>query len=81
MVNHETGAYLHRFRWLEDSLIGAVPETWNWLEGWCEKPADGHPDVVHYTRGGPWFSEWQEIDYVDLWCAEADEVERRRATG
>ncbi len=70
VVSHETGAFLHRFQWLDDDLIGAVPETWNWLEGWCRKPAQGTPKVVHFTRGGPWFAEWQDVDYGDLWLAE-----------
>lgn len=70
VINRESGAYLHRFQWLDDDLVGAVPETWNWLEGWNEKPAQGHPNVVHLTRGGPWFEEWQDVDYGDLWRAE-----------
>jgi len=72
VVNRETGAFLHRFQWLDDDLIGAVPETWNWLEGWSEKPVSGHPNVVHYTRGGPWFEIWRGVDYADLWLMEAD---------
>lgn len=71
VVNRESGAYLHRFQWLDDEAIGAVPETWNWLEGWSAKPAVGAPNVVHYTRGGPWFAEWQSVDYADLWLGEA----------
>jgi hypothetical protein len=70
LANTETGAFLHRFAWLDDALIGAVPETWNWLEGWCEPPAHGHPNVVHFTRGGPWFDEWQEVEFGDLWKTE-----------
>lgn len=71
VVNRESGAYLHRFQWLSDAAIGAVPETWNWLEGWSAKPPAGAPNIVHYTRGGPWFSAWQNVDYADLWLAEA----------
>ena len=69
-ANTESGAFLHRFQWLDDALIGAVPETWNWLEGWCGKPAGGHPNVIHLTRGGPWFEEWRDVDYAELWLAE-----------
>jgi hypothetical protein len=69
-VSRESGAYLHRFQWVEDSLIGALPETWNWLEGWSAKPASGPPDVVHFTRGGPWFENWQDVDYGALWLEE-----------
>jgi hypothetical protein len=70
LINAETGAYLHRFQWLDDDAIGAVAETWNWLEGWCARPASGHPNVVHFTRGGPWFDDWNDVDYADLWLAE-----------
>lgn len=80
VVNRESGAFLHRFQWLDDDLIGAVPETWNWLEGWCEPPPKGHPNVVHYTRGGPWFDEWQDVAYADLWLAEEKAVTAARAT-
>ena len=73
VVNREGGAFLHRFQWLDDDLIGAVPETWNWLEGWNAPPPDGPPKVVHFTRGGPWFENWQDVAYGDLWLAERDD--------
>jgi lipopolysaccharide biosynthesis glycosyltransferase len=79
LVNRETGAFLHRFQWLDDAEIGALPETWNWLEGWSEKPADGHPNAVHYTRGGPWFDAWRYCDYGALWLAEERDLARREA--
>ncbi len=47
----------------------------NWLEGWNEKPASGLPKAVHYTRGGPWFKDWQDVDYGDEWRAEARAIE------
>jgi lipopolysaccharide biosynthesis glycosyltransferase len=74
VANTQTGAYLHRMQWAKDEDIGSLPVTWNWLEGWNEKPAQGTPNVVHYTRGGPWFAEWQNVDYADLWIAEYDRV-------
>jgi hypothetical protein len=70
VINRETGSFLHRFSWLADAEIGALPETWNWLEGWSAKPV-GHPSVIHYTRGGPWFDKWKDVDYADLWLREA----------
>lgn len=72
LVNRETGAYLHRMQWLSDEDIGALPVEWNWLEGWNEKPARGTPNAVHFTRGGPWFKNWQNVEYGDLWRAERD---------
>lgn len=72
VVNRETGAFLHRFQWLDDDMIGAAAESWNWLEGWNEKPADGLPKAVHYTRGGPWFENWRHVDYAELWLSELE---------
>jgi len=36
----------------------------------------GTPNVVHFTRGGPWFAEWQNVDYGDLWLKERDALAR-----
>jgi hypothetical protein len=79
VVNRESGAYLHRMQWAADSEIGELPVTWNWLEGWNEKPSRGTPNVVHYTRGGPWFDNWQNVDYGDEWRAERDALLRQRS--
>lgn len=78
LVNRETGAFLHRMQWLDDDLIGALPETWNWLEGWSTKPLTLHPNVVHFTRGGPWFANWQNVSYGDLWLAEQTAVQNQQ---
>ena len=76
-VNRENGAFLHRFQWLDDTEIGSVPETWNWLEGWYDKPEGAPPAAIHYTRGGPWFEEWRDVDYGELWIAEQDRLTAR----
>jgi lipopolysaccharide biosynthesis glycosyltransferase len=73
-VNNQTGAYLHRFQWLDESLIGALPGEWNWLEGWNRKPDAGLPKGIHFTRGGPWFVDWRHVDYADLWVAEWENI-------
>jgi hypothetical protein len=70
-VNRETGAFLHRFQWLDDDLIGGLPETWNWLEGWSERGPE-LPKAIHYTRGGPWFDLDHPIDYGEVWITERD---------
>ncbi|MBM4072676.1 MAG: glycosyltransferase [Planctomycetes bacterium] len=74
VVNREPGAFLHRFRWLDDSLIGALPKTWNWLEGWDRRPGGGPPSAVHFTRGGPWFKNHQHVEFAELWLHERDEL-------
>jgi hypothetical protein len=76
LVNAQTGAYLHRLQWLADDEIGALPEEWNWLEGWSRRPVSGTPKAVHFTRGGPWFEQWRNVDYGDLWLEELALLEK-----
>jgi hypothetical protein len=78
-VNTESGAYLHRFQWAKDAEIGALDPTWNWLEGWNTPKQDWLPGAIHYTRGGPWFENWQDVDYADLWLAEYERVKSSTA--
>jgi lipopolysaccharide biosynthesis glycosyltransferase len=65
VVNNEhiTGAYLHRFSWLDDSEVGKISHEWNWLVGWYKEPEDGSPKFLHYTEGGPWFKEYENCEY------------------
>lgn len=70
LVNSATPAFLHRFEWVKDqSQIGALDLDWNFLEGEYPMPAKT-PRVIHFTNGGPWFAEWKNCDYADLWLAE-----------
>ena len=71
VVNTASPAHLHRFEWLEDDEIGALDLKWNFLEGEYAKPAQT-PVCIHYTNGGPWFENWQDVDFGDLWQAERD---------
>lgn len=69
LVNDETktGAYFHRFSWLNDDEIGFINHKWNWLVGWYKEPKDGRPKFLHYTEGGPWFKEYQNCEYNYEW--------------
>lgn len=70
LVNTASPAFLHRFEWVrDDSHIGALELDWNFLEGEYPAPAST-PRVIHFTNGGPWFDEWQNVDYADLWRQE-----------
>ena len=72
-VNKETGAFLHQFKWCKDEEIGSLDERWNWLEGWTSNHNEQKPFAVHFTRGGPWFTEWQDVEYAREWKIERDE--------
>jgi hypothetical protein len=71
IVNNATPAFLHRFEWLDDSQIGTLDLTWNFLEGEYPEPATT-PRAIHYTNGGPWFDNCQDVMFADLWTAERD---------
>lgn len=70
VVNKQTGAFLHRLQWVDDEDIGSISYLWNFLEGWYQSPRDNAVKAVHYTRGGPWFKDWQDVDYGDDWRRE-----------
>lgn len=72
LVNSETGSYLHQFKWLKDEEIGSLDERWNWLEGWTSNHNNKKPFAIHYTRGGPWFNEWQDVEFASEWINERD---------
>lgn len=66
MVNTLPGRDLHRFCWLRDDEIGALPAAWNWLP----RITEGEPKLVHWTEGGPWLAGFEDEPYSDEWRAE-----------
>ncbi|KAI3996523.1 hypothetical protein MKX01_029258 [Papaver californicum] len=77
LVNTQTGAFLHRFMWLEDSEIGSLPFTWNFLVGHNKVDEDENdpstqPKAIHYTSGGPWFEMWKNCEFADIWLSELE---------
>ncbi len=72
VVNSAPPAYLHRFQWIsDDSAIGGLDLDWNFLEGEYAVP-EKLPRAIHYTNGGPWFEEWQDCAFADLWLRERE---------
>lgn len=67
-VNKCPMGYMHQFKWVKDEEIGSLPYQWNYLEGWYNS---NDAKAVHYTRGGPWFGNWQHVDYAKEWQDEA----------
>ena len=69
LINRAPGRDLHRFCWLDDMWIGALPPEWNWLVGVQPRPA--HPKLAHFTLGGPWLAGWTPHEHDDVWLAAA----------
>ena len=73
-VNNQTGKFLHRFGWLDDSLIGKIDYKWNWLVGWYNFDNDKYPSAIHYTEGGPWFENYKNCQFSDIWREYENEI-------
>ncbi|MFK0298107.1 hypothetical protein ACIQTU_02695 [Brevundimonas sp. NPDC090276] len=74
VVNTAEPAHLHRFNWIRNAAdIGALDLDWNFLVGEYEVP-DKVPTAIHYTNGGPWFPNWIDVDYGQLWTEERDRM-------
>jgi len=70
-VNTATGLELHQFKWLaSDDEIGALPGSWNHLVGY--DAYDAGAALVHFTIGGPWFREYESVEYAGEWFAARD---------
>ena len=67
MVNEQSGLYLHRFNFISDEFIGELPIKFNYLEGWYTKDDEPNPLGVHFTRGGPWFKDYVDVEYGNEW--------------
>lgn len=59
------GAYLHRFKWLEDEQIGGLPAAWNWLAD--EYGENGDAKLLHWTAGMPGFYHYKKAPHSDAW--------------
>lgn len=70
-VNTASGLELHQFKWLDsDDQIGELPARWNHLVGYDAPRNDAA--LVHYTLGGPYFSDYRDCEYAREWFAERD---------
>ena len=64
-INNASGQWLHSMLWAEENEIGALPEEWNFLEGWSDPKIN--PKLVHMTRGTPDMEGYENIDYAQEW--------------
>jgi hypothetical protein len=64
-VAAQTGAYLHRFSWLDDDQVGDLPIAFNWLVG--EYPTNKNAKLLHYTLGIPSIQGFQNSNQADQW--------------
>ncbi|BCH33138.1 hypothetical protein MesoLjLc_50680 [Mesorhizobium sp. L-8-10] len=70
LINTVPGRDLHAFCWLDDSLIGELDASWNWLVGHSDPEIE--PDIVHFTEGTPAMSGYENCAYAEEWRAELE---------
>ncbi len=64
-IQRNPGSFLHRFSWLSDDMIGALPAEWNWLA--IEYPPNPNAKIIHYTLGTPCFKDYANESMSDIW--------------
>lgn len=64
-VSRMTGAELHRFSWIPDDRIGALPPEWNHIV--MEQEPNPRAKIVHYTLGIPGFQAYRDCEYAGEW--------------
>lgn len=80
-VGNVTGLDLHQFEWCEGREIGSLPKSWNSLVDEGSSTSFTDPDLVHFTRGGPYFTQFENCDFAEEWWEyfrEANSVLDRR---
>ena len=65
LINSKDGAFLHRFKWLNDIDIGSLPKSWNWLA--IEYPEKENLNLIHYTLGTPCFKKYSNSSLSKHW--------------
>jgi hypothetical protein len=63
-VKEAPGSFLHRFSWIKDDQIGALPAEWNVLVGEQEESL---ARLLHYTLGAPGFKRYQHCKASEPW--------------
>lgn len=63
-VSYKSPEYLHRFGWVSEESLGDISYKWGVLSGYeqCSKP-----NAIHYTDGGPWYDNYKNCEYSNLW--------------
>ena len=73
-VEASNGAYLHRFGWLDDDLIGSLPFEWNHLV--LEQEPNTKASIVHWTCYGPYHNGYETVEYGEEFKSEYNAMTR-----
>lgn len=72
-IHNANGLDLHQFKWLEgDHQIGELPLEWNFLVDYYPFRNIESISNLHYTEGGPYFEDYRDCSYSEVWWDEYD---------
>jgi hypothetical protein len=66
IVSIKSPKYLHRMEWTTEEKIGSIPIEYNYLVGYY---SDKNPKALHFTDGGPWHKDYQEVEHKEEWLS------------
>lgn len=69
-VNTASAMDLHQFKWAES--VGELPLAYNHLVG--EYAPNPRAKIIHYTRGGPWFKNFENCEFAKEWFDEFQDM-------
>ena len=73
-VETATGLDLHRFKWLQDEQIGEISGCWNHLVDYDTPLPLDELSNIHFTEGGPYFTQYANCGYSEQWLSEYNEM-------
>lgn len=74
IVQNMDGLFLHQFAWSDDKEIGFIPDNWNYLVQNGKYVEESSLGLIHYTTGGPWYTETKNCTYAVEWFDMRDEM-------
>jgi len=73
-VDTASGLDLHQFKWTTEDQVGELHKDWNHLVG--EGGENPQAKIVHFTRGGPWFTQYRHSEFAKEWLDEFQNMSR-----
>ena len=74
-VNIRSPKWLHRMEWCKEEEVGEIDKEYNYLVSYYH---DNKYKALHFTDGGPWHPEYQNVEFGELWLNYLNEEEKKK---
>ena len=71
-VSTKEASWLHQMKWASDNEIGEIDKSYNYLINYYN---DNIIKALHFTDGGPWYLNYKDCQYSNLWLNYLTETE------